>query len=53
VVENTVGAGDSFIAGFMYEILKGSNIEKALETGARTAAKVVETFEPWVKIRSN
>ncbi len=51
VVENTVGAGDSFIAGFMYEILQGNNIGKALETGARTAAKVVETFEPWVKIR--
>ena len=51
VVENTVGAGDSFIAGFMYAILQGHGIEQALETGARVAAKVVETFEPWVKIR--
>ena len=44
---NTVGAGDSFIAGFLYEILKGSDIEKCLDTGARVAAKVVSTFNPW------
>lgn len=50
-VENTVGAGDSFIAGFMYEILQGNSFEQALESGARVAAKVVETFEPWVTIR--
>ena len=44
---NTVGAGDSFIAGFLYEILMGSDIEKCLDTGARVAAKVVSTFNPW------
>lgn len=48
VVENTVGAGDAFIAGFMYSILSGVDISKSLETGAKVAASVVETFEPWV-----
>lgn len=45
---NTVGAGDSFIAGFLYEILNGSGLEKCLDTGAKVAAEVVSTFEPWV-----
>jgi fructoselysine 6-kinase len=48
-VENTVGAGDAFIAGFMAGILSGDSIQKCLESGARIAARVVETFEPWVK----
>ena len=47
-VVNTVGAGDSFIAGFLYEYLNGNTIEKCLETGARIAADVVSVFEPWV-----
>ncbi len=46
-VVNTVGAGDSFIAGFLYEILNGSDIETCLDTGAKIAAKVVSTFNPW------
>lgn len=47
-VVNTIGAGDSFIAGFLYGILTGESIEKALEIGAKVAAKVVSVFEPWV-----
>ena len=47
-VVNTVGAGDSFIAGFLYEYLKGNAMEKCLETGAKVAAEVVSVFEPWV-----
>lgn len=46
-VVNTVGAGDSFIAGFLYGILTKQSIEKALERGARVAAQVVSVFEPW------
>lgn len=47
-VVNTVGAGDAFIAGFLYGILTKEPIEKALEIGARVAAEVVSVFEPWV-----
>jgi len=46
-VVNTVGAGDSFIAGFLYAVLNGADIETCLDTGAKIAAKVVSTFNPW------
>lgn len=46
-VVNTVGAGDSFIAGFLYGVLTGLPTRECLETGARVAAKVVGVFEPW------
>lgn len=48
-VENTVGAGDAFIAGFMTGVLAEQPIQKCLENGARIAAQVVENFEPWAK----
>ncbi len=47
-VENTVGAGDAYIAGFMAAILRGQSLDEALRSGARVAAEVVEVFEPWV-----
>lgn len=46
-VVNTVGAGDSFIAGFLYELMQGSSIEKCLDTGARVSSRVVAVFDPW------
>ncbi|MFC7394071.1 fructoselysine 6-kinase [Scopulibacillus cellulosilyticus] len=46
-VVNTVGAGDSFIAGFMYGILNDYPIGKCLENGARIASNVIGLFEPW------
>jgi fructoselysine 6-kinase len=46
-VENTIGAGDSFIAGFLYGIMNKKSIEKSLECGAHIASKVVGIFEPW------
>lgn len=45
---NSVGAGDSFIAGFLYGVLNGMPIDRALECGAKIAAEVVGVFEPWV-----
>lgn len=47
-VTNTVGAGDSFIAGFLYGILNQMPIKECLQKGAQVAATVVEVFEPWV-----
>jgi fructoselysine 6-kinase len=47
-VVNTVGAGDSFIAGFLYGVLSGCDIPVCLEKAARIAAQVVAVFEPWV-----
>lgn len=50
-VVNTVGAGDSFIAGFLWGILNDKGIDAALDKGARVAAEVVSVFEPWVGFR--
>ena len=47
-VVNTVGAGDSFIAGFLAGVLAGDAIDACLDKGARLAAQVVGVFEPWV-----
>lgn len=48
-VVNTVGAGDAFIAGFMAGVLDDEPIEKCLKKGARIAARIVATFEPWIR----
>ena len=48
-VVNTVGAGDSFIAGFLCGLLRGRSVADCLALGAKTAAAVVQVFEPWVK----
>ncbi len=48
-VVNTVGAGDSFIAGFLYGILNEWSVEECLHKGAEVASSVVEVFEPWVR----
>lgn len=47
-VVNTVGAGDSFIAGFLYGILTKKSVDECLKEGAKISAKVVSVFEPWV-----
>jgi fructoselysine 6-kinase len=46
-VTNTVGCGDSFIAGFMYGVLQQRSMGESLWQGARVAAEVVATFGPW------
>jgi fructoselysine 6-kinase len=48
-VVNTIGAGDSYIAGFLWGILSGRSPAEAMEQGARTAAEVVSVFGPWVE----
>lgn len=46
-VVNTIGAGDSYIAGFLYGVMQAWPINKAMEQGAKVAAEVVSTFGPW------
>ena len=43
-----MGAGDSFIAGFLYGILQGWPVEDCLRKGAEVSSQVVQVFEPWV-----
>lgn len=45
---NTIGAGDSYMAGFMNGVLKGWDIPKCQKQGAEVAAGVVSVFGPWV-----
>ena len=47
-VVNTVGAGDSFISGFLYGVLNGLSMKECLSKGAEVSAQVVQVFEPWV-----
>ncbi|NLJ30538.1 MAG: fructoselysine 6-kinase [Clostridiales bacterium] len=46
-VVNTVGAGDSFIAGFMYGVMNGWDIPACQDSGTRTAAEIVQLFTPY------
>ena len=46
---NTIGAGDSYMAGFMNGVLKGYSIPECQAQGARVAAAVVSVFGPWVE----
>lgn len=46
-VVNTIGAGDSYIAGFMDGVLRGLATQECMRRGARTASKVVSCFGPW------
>lgn len=46
-VVNTVGAGDSFIAGFLSCYIKSGNIERSLQEGAKLARYIISIFEPW------
>ncbi|WNS79235.1 fructoselysine 6-kinase [Domibacillus sp. DTU_2020_1001157_1_SI_ALB_TIR_016] len=46
-VVNTVGAGDSFIAGFIHGIIRGQSIPDCLKSGATLASSVITQFEPY------
>lgn len=46
-VVNTIGAGDSYIAGFLAGILQGKEIQECMCMGATIASKVVQIFNPW------
>jgi fructoselysine 6-kinase len=46
-VVDTLGAGDSFIAGFMCGIAEGKNIEDSLKSGTDKASKTIQYFGAW------
>ena len=46
-VVDTLGAGDSYIAGFLYGILNGQSIEESMELGARNSAKTLGYWGAW------
>lgn len=46
-VVDTMGAGDSFIAGFLYGILSGLDIPEAMEAGAKNSAVTLSYFGAW------
>jgi fructoselysine 6-kinase len=46
-VVNTVGAGDSYIAGFTYGITKGDSVQDCMRRGKAQATKVVQLFDPY------
>jgi fructoselysine 6-kinase len=46
-VLNTVGAGDSYIAGFTYGLIQGESIPECQRRGAELSSKVITKFEPY------
>lgn len=46
-VVDTMGAGDSYIAGFLYGITEGLSIEGAMEKGAANATETLKYFGAW------
>jgi len=44
---DTLGAGDSYISGFLFGIVNGYSIEKSMETGARNASETLTYFGAW------
>lgn len=47
-VVNTVGAGDSYFAGFISGIIDGKSIQECMTRGAEQSAKVISTFNPYL-----
>lgn len=46
-VVNTVGAGDSFIAGFVYGLMQGLDVPKCLKIGTDLSSEIVQLFNPY------
>ena len=46
-VVNTVGAGDSYIAGFTKGVIDGLNIPACMKAGAELSSRVIGSFEPY------
>lgn len=48
-VVNTVGAGDSYFAGFISGLIDGKSIPDCMNEGAKRSAKIISVFEPYLK----
>lgn len=46
-VIDTLGAGDSYIAGFLYSIMQGKSIEESMEAGAKRSAITIGYDGAW------
>ena len=47
VVVDTIGAGDSYIAGFIVDYLKNKDIHKAMNAGAKNSAITISYHGAW------
>lgn len=43
-IVDTTGAGDSFVAGFLYELIKGKEIRECIEFGIMISSQVIRTI---------
>ncbi|WP_010277912.1 fructoselysine 6-kinase [Paenibacillus senegalensis] len=46
-VVNTVGAGDSYCAGFMHGVFSGLPVQGCMQQGAKLASSIVSRFKPY------
>ena len=46
-VVDTLGAGDSYIAGFLNKALEGEPLKRCMEAGAEKAALTISHFGAW------
>ncbi|MEG2930587.1 MAG: fructoselysine 6-kinase [Ruthenibacterium sp.] len=46
-VVDTMGAGDSYVAGFLFGLVEGKPLEKCMEQGAATATETLKYFGAW------
>jgi fructoselysine 6-kinase len=46
-VGDTMGAGDSYIAGFLFGLVEGLSIEEAMHKGAANATETLKYFGAW------
>lgn len=46
-VVNTVGAGDSYIAGFTFGLLQGETVPECMARGAELASQAISGFKPY------
>ena len=46
-VVDTMGAGDTYIAGFMNAIVEKNSIEDAMRQGALWASETIQYFGAW------